>query len=34
MAYYEILDRVPRGRNEGQPVFPTWMRRRDEFAAA
>jgi predicted dithiol-disulfide oxidoreductase (DUF899 family) len=34
MTYYEILDRVPRGRNEGEPALPTWMRRHDEFAAA
>jgi predicted dithiol-disulfide oxidoreductase (DUF899 family) len=34
MTYYEILDRVPRGRDEGEPAFPTWMRRHDEFAAA
>ena len=34
MTYYEILDRVPRGRNEGEPAFPTWIRRHDEFAAA
>jgi predicted dithiol-disulfide oxidoreductase (DUF899 family) len=23
---------VPRGRNEGEPADPTWMRRHDEFA--
>jgi predicted dithiol-disulfide oxidoreductase (DUF899 family) len=34
MTYYEILDRVPHGRDEGEPAFPTWMRRHDEFAAA
>jgi predicted dithiol-disulfide oxidoreductase (DUF899 family) len=34
MTYYEILDRVPRGRDEGEPAFPSWMRRHDEFAAA
>jgi predicted dithiol-disulfide oxidoreductase (DUF899 family) len=32
MVYYSILDRVPRGRDEGEPADPTWMRRRDEFA--
>jgi len=34
MTYYEILDRVPRGRDEGEPASPKWMRRHDEFAAA
>ena len=34
MTYYEILDLVPRGRDEGEPAFPSWMRRHDEFAAA
>jgi predicted dithiol-disulfide oxidoreductase (DUF899 family) len=34
MVYYGILDRVPRGRNEGEPADPTWMRRHDEFANA
>jgi predicted dithiol-disulfide oxidoreductase (DUF899 family) len=32
MVYYGILDRVPRGRDEGKPADPTWMRRHDEFA--
>jgi predicted dithiol-disulfide oxidoreductase (DUF899 family) len=32
MAYYGILDLVPRGRDEGQPPDPSWMRRHDEFA--
>ncbi len=32
MTYYGILDRVPRGRDEGEPADPTWMRRHDEFA--
>jgi predicted dithiol-disulfide oxidoreductase (DUF899 family) len=32
MIYYGILDRVPRGRDEGEPADPTWMRRHDEFA--
>ncbi len=31
MVYYGILDRVPRGRNEGDPADPTWIRRHDEF---
>ena len=34
MTYYGILDRVPRGRDEGEPASPAWMRRHDEFAAA
>ncbi len=34
MTYYEILDLVPSGRNEGEPASPGWMRRHDEFAAA
>jgi predicted dithiol-disulfide oxidoreductase (DUF899 family) len=34
MVYYGILDRVPRGRDEGEPVDLTWMRRHDEFADA
>jgi len=34
MTYYGILDRVPAGRNEGDPADPSWMRRHDEFAPA
>jgi predicted dithiol-disulfide oxidoreductase (DUF899 family) len=34
MVYYGILDRVPRGRDEGDPPDPSWMRRHDQFAAA
>jgi predicted dithiol-disulfide oxidoreductase (DUF899 family) len=34
MVYYGILDRVPRGRDEGDPPDPSWMRRHDEFALA
>jgi predicted dithiol-disulfide oxidoreductase (DUF899 family) len=34
MVYYGILDRVPRGRDEGDPPDPSWVRRHDEFAAA
>ena len=34
MVYYGILDRVPRGRDEGEPADPTWIRRHDEFANA
>src|SRR6516165_598447 len=32
MTYHEILDRVPAGRNEGEPADPSWLRRHDEFA--
>ncbi len=31
MVYYGILDRVPSGRNEGDPADPSWIRRHDEF---
>ncbi|MPZ96373.1 MAG: DUF899 domain-containing protein [Propionibacteriales bacterium] len=31
MNYYDVLDRVPGGRNEGE-AFQTWIRRRDEYA--
>jgi predicted dithiol-disulfide oxidoreductase (DUF899 family) len=34
MVYYPILDRVPAGRNEGDPPDPTWVHRHDEFAVA
>lgn len=34
MVYYGILDRVPHGRDEGEPADPSWMRRHDEFAGA
>ncbi len=30
MSYYSILDRVPRGRDEGE-AFQTWLRRHDEY---
>jgi predicted dithiol-disulfide oxidoreductase (DUF899 family) len=33
MVYYGILDRVPRGRDEGDPADPTWIRRHDEFVS-
>ena len=33
MTYYRILDLVPRGRDEGEPPDPSWMRRHDEFAS-
>jgi len=31
MNYYPVLDRVPRGRDEGE-AFQTWIRRHDEYA--
>ena len=34
MVYHGILDRVPWGRNEGDPPVPSWIHRHDEFAAA
>jgi predicted dithiol-disulfide oxidoreductase (DUF899 family) len=34
MVYYGVLDLVPCGRDEGEPADPSWIRRRDEFAAA
>jgi predicted dithiol-disulfide oxidoreductase (DUF899 family) len=30
MTYYPILDRVPKGRDEGE-AFQTWLRRHDEY---
>jgi predicted dithiol-disulfide oxidoreductase (DUF899 family) len=33
MGYYPILDRVPKGRDEGEG-FQTWIRRHDEYASA
>jgi predicted dithiol-disulfide oxidoreductase (DUF899 family) len=30
MGYYPILDRLPKGRDEGQ-AFQTWIRRHDEY---
>jgi predicted dithiol-disulfide oxidoreductase (DUF899 family) len=33
MGYYGILDRVPRGRDEGDPSDPSWIRRHDEYDA-
>jgi predicted dithiol-disulfide oxidoreductase (DUF899 family) len=32
MSYYQILDRVPKGRDEGA-TFQTWLRRHDEYEA-
>jgi predicted dithiol-disulfide oxidoreductase (DUF899 family) len=34
MVYYDILDRAPRGRDEGDPADPSWIRRHDEYATA
>jgi predicted dithiol-disulfide oxidoreductase (DUF899 family) len=31
MGYYPILDRTPKGRDEGD-AFQTWIRRHDEYA--
>ena len=33
MPYYPILDRVPKGRDEGE-AFQTWIRRHDEYQHA
>jgi predicted dithiol-disulfide oxidoreductase (DUF899 family) len=33
MAYYALLDRTPKGRNEGSSE-PLWIRRHDEYAPA
>jgi predicted dithiol-disulfide oxidoreductase (DUF899 family) len=33
MGYYPILDRAPKGRNEGD-AWQTWIRRRDEYEHA
>jgi predicted dithiol-disulfide oxidoreductase (DUF899 family) len=30
MGYYPILDRAPKGRDEGE-AFQTWIRRHDEY---
>ena len=30
MAYYGLLDRTPKGRDEGGPE-PSWIRRHDEY---
>lgn len=32
MNYYGILDRVPRGRDEREPDFQTWIRHHDRYA--
>ena len=33
MAYYNLLDRTPRGRDES-PTAPLWVRRHDEYEAS
>jgi predicted dithiol-disulfide oxidoreductase (DUF899 family) len=33
MSYYPILDRVPKGRDEGT-AFQTWVQRHDEYEGA
>ena len=32
MGYYPILDRAPKGRDEGEVTWQTWIRRHDEYA--
>ena len=32
MGYYPILDRAPKGRDEGDDDWQTWLRRHDEYA--
>jgi predicted dithiol-disulfide oxidoreductase (DUF899 family) len=34
MTYYGILDRVPRGRGESDPLYQGWIRRHDEYPQA
>jgi predicted dithiol-disulfide oxidoreductase (DUF899 family) len=31
MGYYPILDRAPKGRDEGSDTFQLWIRRHDEY---
>jgi predicted dithiol-disulfide oxidoreductase (DUF899 family) len=31
MAYYTLLDRVPKGRDEDEELTPGWIRRHDEY---
>jgi predicted dithiol-disulfide oxidoreductase (DUF899 family) len=31
MAYYPILDRAPRGRDEDNAASQMWIRRHDEY---
>jgi predicted dithiol-disulfide oxidoreductase (DUF899 family) len=32
MGYYPVLDRAPKGRDEGEDDWQTWIRRHDEYA--
>jgi predicted dithiol-disulfide oxidoreductase (DUF899 family) len=34
MTYYGVLDRVPRGRDELDPVFQSWIRHHDRYVPA
>jgi len=34
MGFYPLLDRVPKGRDEGDATRPHWIRRHDEYAGA
>ena len=34
MGYYQILDRAPKGRDEGDPGSEPWVRRQDEYGEA
>ena len=34
MGYYPILDRAPKGRDEGDDDWQTWIRRHDQYAAS
>ena len=34
MTYYGILDRVPRGRDEADPHYQSWIHRHDEYEPA
>jgi predicted dithiol-disulfide oxidoreductase (DUF899 family) len=34
MGYYPILDRVPKGRDEGADEWQAWIRRHDEYGQA
>ena len=31
MGYYPILDRAPKGRDEGADDWQAWIRRHDEY---
>jgi predicted dithiol-disulfide oxidoreductase (DUF899 family) len=34
MGFYPILDRAPKGRDEGDPSQEFWIRRHDEYDQA